>query len=406
MNLEANALGSPQYGRPVSTPCPTPARRSHRRRVLLALYWWEDRVFEGVAKVAAERGWILDCRMRWTHMLPDLPQWRGDGIIANPGISQPLGPLLELLENSGIPAVGLQRFGDYPCALRVVPDHAAIGRLAAQHLLSLGFKHLGYVLFAENPIERARSNGFAEAVRTAGATFQEIPFDHLRAQLEALPKPLALWTVNDRNAIDVTTACLDADLQVPEEVAVMGADDSRILCDFAEVPLSSVNCNFEAQGFAAATRLHHLMEGEADAGETILIQPTGVSRRRSTDTVAIPDLAAIRALRILRDRFQEPLSIPEVAREVGVSVRRLQDAFRQHLGFTMVHEQMRVRVEHARRLLSDRQLKLDAVALESGFSSRFHLIRAFQRITGETPAAYRKRFANADAESASGKEHP
>lgn len=374
-----------------------PARRvaAPRRRVLIALYWWEDRIFEGVARVAAERGWILDCRMRWTHALPDLPKWRGDGIIANPGLRNQLSGLIRLIKRSGLPTVGLQSFGDYPCSMRVVPDHAAIGRMAAAHLLALGFRTIGYVTFADNAMERTRCEAFGAAVRTAGATFLEIDQRRLRRRLAALPKPFALWALNDRNAIDVAQACRDAGFRIPEEVAVLGTDDSRAVCDFAEVPLSSVNCSFEQQGYEAATWLHHLMEGGAPAPDPLQISPAGVTVRRSTDTVAAPDLAAVAAIRIMRDRFSERLSVPDIAREVGVSVRHLQKAFRQHLGFGISEELTRLRVARARELVADRGRKLDAIALDCGFSSRFHLIRAFQRETGTTPAAYRSARAGA-----------
>lgn len=381
----------------MSTQIEARTRREVRRKVLIALYWWEDRVFEGVAQVAAEHGWILDCRMRWRHMIPELASWQGDGIIANPGLSRPIEPLIDLIGRSEIPTVGLQGFGEYPSTVRVVLDHGAIGRMAAEHFLSLGFERIGYVLFADNPIEHARCDGFAGAVEAAGARFFRIPIAELRERLAAESMPVGLWALNDLNAIDVTTACLDAGFRVPEEVAVLGTDDSRTLCDFSEVPLSSVRCNFEEQGRVAAEILHRLMEGEALESESLVIEPAGVTSRRSTDTIAIPDLAAIEALRFIRDRFEEPLTVEQVAREVGVSLRRLQDSFRKHLGFTMAHEIARVRVEHARTLLADPQLKLDAVALESGFSSRFHFIRAFQRIMGETPTAYRKRGSSGSA---------
>lgn len=374
-------------------------KRSQRKKVLIALYWWEDRVFEGVAQAAAEYGWILDCRMRWMHVIPQLTEWKGDGIIANPGFSEPLQPLLDLVKNSGIPTIELQSFGDDPCAARVILDQEAIGRMAARYFLSLGFRNLSYVQFADNQLEESRSAGFAEAAQAAGANVFKVRFGSLARTLARQPKPLALWAVNDVNAIDVLTACLDAGYRVPEEVAVMGADDSRVFCDFAEVPLSSVSCNFEEQGRVAARMLHEVMEGNPPAAETVRVRPSGVTSRRSADTIAVPDLAASRALRLIRDRFQEALKMPEIAREVGVSLRRLQNAFRRHFGFTMAHELARVRVEHSKELLTDRRLKLEAVALESGFSNRFHYIRAFQRLTGETPTAFRRRIRQEDSES-------
>lgn len=379
--------------RPLKRP-PTPRPR---RRVLLAMYWWEDRVFEGVARFAAAHGWILDCRMRWTHTVPEFADWRGDGIIANPGVTHPLRPLVTLLERSGVPVVGLQKFGDYPAAARVVSDHAAIGRSGAEHLLALDLRHLGFVIFNENPIERGRCDAFAAAVRAAGREFIEIPWREFRERGRALPRPCGLMAANDLNAVAVATACLDAGLRLPQEVALVGVDDTRLLCDLLEVPLSSVNCNFEEQGYRAAEALQRLMDGETAPRAAVVIAPQGVTGRRSTDTFALPDPAAVEALRILRDRFRETLSIADIAAEVGAPLRKLQALFRRHLGHTMIHELTQARVTHACRLLADPRRKLDAVAVESGFANRFHFVRAFRRVTGRTPKAFRREWAERQA---------
>ncbi|KAF0095842.1 MAG: LacI family transcriptional regulator [Puniceicoccaceae bacterium 5H] len=347
--------------------------------------------------MAAERGWVLDCRMRWTHNIASFANWTGDGIIANPGTSKRLLPLIDLLNRSSAPIVGLQHFGDYHSAARVVVDHVAIGKLAAEHFLSLGFRQLAFVMFEDNQIERARCNGFGETALAAGAHFHKLQFAQLKQELATLPQPVALLAMNDINALEVTRVCLDAGLRIPEEVAVLGVDDTRVVCDMAEVPLSSIDCNHERQGYEAATLLHRLMEGEEGPPEMIRIPPAGVTSRKSTDTIAVPDLAAMHALRLIRDAFRQPLRIADIARQVGVSARRLQSSFRENFGFTMIHELTRVRVEHACQLLVDEDLKLDAVALESGFSSRFHFIRAFQRIVGISPSAYRKQMQDSES---------
>ncbi|MBC2607424.1 substrate-binding domain-containing protein [Pelagicoccus albus] len=366
---------------------------SPRRRVLLALYWWEDRVFEGVAKFAAEQSWILDCKMRWTHAIPSLAEWKGDGIIANPGFSSPIKPLIQLIESSQAPTVGLQTFGDYPFSSKVLQDHNLIGSLGAKHLASLNFKQVAFVSFADNPVEQARCKAFCQQAEKSGMHCTQLSFEEFTKDPKALPRPIGLMAMNDLNAISLMTSCLDAGLRVPEEVAIVGADDTRIMCDAAEVPLTSVNCNFEEIGYRAAESLHLLMQGESQPETVKTIDPTGITVRKSTDTVAVPDPDAALALRMIRDHFRKPIGVSDIADQIGVSIRRLQSSFQEHLGFTMIQELTRVRVENAKQLLANKKLKLEAVALDSGFTSRFHLIRAFQRSTGTTPAAYRRSIA-------------
>lgn len=368
--------------------------KSPRRRILLALYWWEDRVFEGVARFAAEHSWTLDCQMKWTHALPSMKEWKGDGIIANPGFSSPVKPLIQLIKSSNAPVVGLQTFGEYSHTARVLQDHNAIGGLGAKHFSELKFQRVGFVKFADHPVETTRCKAFESSARAAGLDYHEFTFEGFQDEITKVPKPIGLMAMNDINAISLMTACLDSGFSIPEDVALVGADDSRIMCELAEVPLSSVNCNFEEIGYRAAETLQRLMDGEEILNTEQTIAPRGISMRRSTDTIAVPDPDAAKALRLIRDLFTENIGVSDIADQIGVPIRRLQASFQKNLGFTMIQELSRVRVEHAKTLLADKDLKLEAVALDSGFTSRFHLIRAFQRIAGETPASYRKRITD------------
>lgn len=370
------------------------ARIAPRRCVLLAQTWWEDRVLRGVADYAAQHDWELQCRMHWTHQLPAPGEWRGDGIIAFAGVSRRLQPatrrLIAFVRAAKVPVVETQLFENHFNAPKVIVPHDAIGRMAAEYFLRLNFRHLGFVTFDENPLEQHRRLAFQRAAEAGGAEFHALTPRSLRRTIARLPRPMALFAVNDPNALEIILACRDAGCRVPEEFAVMGVDDTAIVCDLAAVPLTSINCNFEQQGYAAAALLDRLMDGKRKPAAPIVIPPRGVTVRRSTDTVAIPDLDAARMLRFLRDRFRERRGIQEIARELGVPLRRVHGHFRRHVGRGMLEELTRLRVEHAKKLLPDSKLKLEAVGLESGFSNRFHFVRAFRRVTGQTPRAWRR----------------
>ncbi len=370
----------------------TPARRGKKRRhVLLVQYWWEERVFGGVARYAAEHDWVLDCEMRWTGKLPK-SGWKGEGIIAYFGIANPQRNLIAFAKAVAVPLVEMQTPQLVPGSGSVVIAHERVGELAAEHLLSLDFRHIGFVAFAENIFESTRRRGVKSKAIEAGATFHSLDYSNFSRRLARLPKPLGLVTLNDINARNVILACTRAGYRVPEDIAVIGADDTEVFCDLSAVPISSVNCNYEEQGYRAAALLDAMMSGQKPPPEPVVIMPRGVSVRRSTDTVAIPDSDSARFLRFLRDHFKEALSLEVSGQELGVSMRRVQEHFRRHLGRTVVQELTRLRVEHAKQLLHDPDLKTEAVGAESGFANRFHFIRAFSRVAGMTPAKFRARL--------------
>jgi LacI family transcriptional regulator len=368
----------------------TPPGRTFRRpRVLVAQSWWQDRLLEGVAQYAAQHNWVLDCDMRWTHRVPLLEEWRGDGVIAYVGVTRPLKSLIDFILAQRAPVVLTHPAGAELNFPSVIIPHEEIGRAAAEHLLSLGFQHFGFVDFGDNVMERERCAGFRHAVEKAGHAMELIHLRNLPNRLRHLPKPMGLLAINDQNALAVMRICLDGGFRIPEQFAIVGADNTEILCKFAPVPLTSVNCNFEKQGYEAAALLDRLMHGARWPDYPLIISPNGVIARRSTDTLAMPDADATRALRFLRDHYRKPIHLSQIGPELDQSFRRAQIQFRRFTGRTMFQELIRLRVEHAKQLLQNPKIKMAVVATDSGFGNRHHFIRAFRRTTGKTPRAFR-----------------
>ncbi len=383
---------------PVSPPRAFRHSAVRRRTVLLAQSWWQDRILRGVADYAAKHDWDLQSLMHWTHRVPD--EWKGDGIIVYAGISRWMKnlsrSLISFVKSANVPVVDLQAYGDTFQAPHVALSNVKIGRMAAEHFIGIGYQDCGYVAFDDNPIEADRQRGFREAVEEAGARFHSLTLRGLRRSIATLPRPLALFALNDPNALQVILICRDAGYHVPEEFAVIGVDDTDIICDMAAVPLSSVDAGFEDQGYQAAALLDRMMDGDRDIPPVTAIAPKGVTVRRSTDTVAIPDLDAARVLRALRDRYCDGSNVQQILSDLDVPVRRIHEIFRRYVGRTMLQELTRLRIEHAKKLFADPKLKLETIAHESGFANRFHFVKAFRRTTGVAPRAYRNRLLDAD----------
>ena len=82
-------------------------------------------------------------------------------------------------------------------------------------------------------------------------------------------------------------ACQHADILVPEEVAILASDDDPLLCNACLPPLSGITSSSEQSGYQAAALLDRLMHGKRPPNRPILIEPTSLVSRRSTDTLAI-----------------------------------------------------------------------------------------------------------------------
>jgi LacI family transcriptional regulator len=104
--------------------------------------------------------------------------------------------------------------------------------------------------------------------------------------------------------------------------------------------------------------------------------------------VAAPEEAAVQ---FIREHACRPISVAGVLRRLSVSRASLEPRFRDVLGRTIHQEIHRVRIERARMLLAETDLPIKQIARQTGFKTVQYLTRAFGRLAGEPPAAFRRR---------------
>lgn len=92
-------------------------------------------------------------------------------------------------------------------------------------------------------------------------------------------------------------------------------------------------------------------------------------------------------------RLADDLSLPVLARKVGMSERNFSRRYLEATGITPARAVERLRMEAARRLLSDTNLPVKRIAARCGFGSEETLRRSFVRLLAATPQDYRARFS-------------
>jgi AraC-like DNA-binding protein len=85
--------------------------------------------------------------------------------------------------------------------------------------------------------------------------------------------------------------------------------------------------------------------------------------------------------------LDEPLSVPELATRVNLSIPRFKARFKQEYGIPPGDYVMRLRIEAAKKLLSQKHTSVTQVAYELGFSSSQYFATVFKRYTGKSPSA-------------------
>jgi AraC family transcriptional regulator len=103
-----------------------------------------------------------------------------------------------------------------------------------------------------------------------------------------------------------------------------------------------------------------------------------------------PPLWLKRVKQRLDEAFAETPSLGELASIGGVHPTHLARHFRRHYRLTIGEYLRQRRVDAAMELLSEKELSLTEIALESGFSSHGHLCTVFKRLTGMTPSQFQE----------------
>jgi LacI family transcriptional regulator len=331
-----------------------------------------------------------------------LQHWDGDGIIA--AVNDPGSYVVTRRGLPVVDVVGVLRHERVP--LVHTNDHS-VGRVGAEHLLEHGFRNLGFCEYAGESWSIGRREGFVMAVEKAGlhCDVYSMPLPGpgwggpesweqqqraLTQWLDGLPKPVGIMATNDLMGQQLLEACQRRQIEVPEEVAVVGADNDEPICRIATPPLSSVIINDHQRGYEAAALLDRMMNGEPPPREPIYVEPAGVRTRASTDFLAIDDPAVTAALRILRENIASPISVDDVVDQVPLSRSVLERRFRRMLGRTMNDEIVRLRINRAIELLTETELELKMVAKRAGFGSQSYMNAVFKSRIGKTPGSFRR----------------
>ena len=109
------------------------------------------------------------------------------------------------------------------------------------------------------------------------------------------------------------------------------------------------------------------------------IRPSSHSQRMQLRfRLNISNRTVLEAVRMMEERIENPLPCSEIATNLAISTRQLENLFRSHLGTTPKAYQNQIRLKHARRLLMQTTLSVLEVALATGFSSQSHFSKAYQ----------------------------
>lgn len=299
----------------------------------------------------------------------------------------------------GIPYIVINNYKSISGVPDVHSESVLIGKMASEYFINKGYRNFAFCGYKKIPWSEARQWSFTTITQDAGyevftydpSKTPKIKMDSLINWLRSLPKPLALMCCNDDRALDVIQACKLENIQVPEQVAILGVDNDELLCNFTDPPLSSIHMDTERAGYDIAHALSNMMTGK-DYPVMITINPKHIEKRLSTDTTAIDDPIVASAINYIQRNPHKIIQVSDVAEAVAVSKRTLQQHFKAN-NRSVINEITLVRVERISELLIGTNLSISEIASMVGLSGIEHISRCFKKKKGMSPFQYRKRYS-------------
>ena len=330
--------------------------------------------------------------------------WKADAIIGQFRSFEDIRPFQE----RGIIPVAQDYLQTFPGIINITGDYMEAGRMAARYFIEKGVKHFAFYGLNGIVWSDGRRNGFMEAAaRDAGVLLRKSDIreirnlktswwynsDKLIHWLRSLPKPVGIYCCDDNKAYNIIEACSQAQqagLRIPEDILLLGTDNDETVCQLCLPQLSSVALDVEFAGYQVATLIEYLLgvppRERSRHYSDIIVRPTHIVTRHSTDALMNDNPYIARILRYIDDNVGKPIRVYELVSLVPMSRRSLEDTFSQSMGTSIYQYIIQTRVSRFQKLIQT-GLSPSRAALEMGMDYKV-LAREFKRINGLSPKEY------------------
>lgn len=352
-----------------------------------------EKRLDGARRYLRTSGWdvrLVELSGETPHLRETLRQWDPLGCIVERGSAHGRAPLRLFRK---IPTVFVDQGDGAACdGWNILHDSSATARMAFAELRRLSPRHFAFVRDARNLAWcREREQTFLKLTAKRPASVLD---DNARLadRLAELPRPCGVLAANDAVARHVVNAAMLADINLPDELQVVGINNDVFLCENTTPTLTSVQPDFERSGYLAMETLRRAIEHPRLRPRTLGYGPLATIRRGSTRLLPKTDPRVAQALDLIAVSFADPeLTTDVLAEKIGCSRRLLDLRFREIMGRSVREEIRAARIAEAKRLAADRTYPLMSIPALCGYTSDNTFLRTFKEMTGRTLGTYRKR---------------
>ena len=357
-----------------------------------------------VAYAREMQNWILDIENRglFDPIPAQLSHWTGDGILSRALLPASIAFLRTL------PCPMVEIHGDGRTAFQEVlcDDHQVISEVI-HYFLENRLTNMAFYSNLNCFWTESRLIEFKKQIKEVGA----VGFTHpgMNSQtylhpynlwgrrieqslihwLRKLPRPVGVIAAFEELGVRIINTCNKLEIRIPDEMAVLSIGNDPHLCEAVSPSLSSIEINPFRIGYEAARLLDKKMKKVPLPECPIRVSPSGLKIRESTDIIRTDNIEIIQAIRYIRENATLGVTVRDIVEQLNIEQRTLERGVKKILGRTVKAELIRIRMEHAVKLLVSTHLSVREIAMNSGFASQEYFVNAFRRVYQKSPQQYR-----------------
>lgn len=257
-----------------------------------------------------------------------------------------------------------------------------IGREAARYLVGQGVaRDYAFLHAVDNhghPTDWSADRFFAfrDMLRESELWCSELfsPEDAMK-----LRRPAAIMAAHDDAAFKLVEFLNSRHARIPQDFAVLGVDNDALLCENCHPRLSSVQPDFEREGYIAAKAIEEMLEGREPKERVVFVGVKSIVRRESTAELSSAGRLVQKAVAYIERNATRGIGVPDVVAHLKCS-RRLADLrFRELQGRTILDAITERRLEEVKRLLLATNDRMDEIAAICGYPNPTYLKNLFKK---------------------------
>lgn len=329
-----------------------------------------------------------------------IKQWKADAVVAQWDFDD-----AEAFKKLNIPIFIQNNKDSDKDFSNITGNYIETGSLAARFFLQRNYKNFAFYGNKGFIWSQERAKGFRREVEKANGNFFYYESESLDGEqwgkghkelynwLNSLPKPVALFACDDSFAIQVSEICQLQDIQIPEEISLLGVDNDEIICDLSDPTISSIVLDAETGGYEVGKSIHRVIKSGDNKPFEITINAVRFQLRKSTERYNIKNEDVLDVVEYIRKNFTTKITINHLIKLVPLSRRNLEVKFKSELGMSIYQFILEQRIEYFSQLLLTTKRSLFDISIECGFNDSANVYRIFKKTKGFTPLEYRQKFS-------------